>query len=43
MTDTVKHGKNKARHALYLLKWCSYTSHDTKRSQRKLKAIGKGE
>ncbi|MDO7285929.1 hypothetical protein [Shouchella clausii] len=34
--------KNKARHALYLLKWCRYTSHHTKRSQRKIKAIGKG-
>jgi len=35
--------KNKARHALYLLKWCKCTSHNTKRNQRKIKAIGKGE
>jgi hypothetical protein len=38
-----KTGKNKARHALYLLKWCKCTSHDTKRNQRKITAIGKGE
>nr|WP_313012770.1 hypothetical protein [Moraxella sp. CTOTU48841] len=35
--------KNKARHALYLLKWCSYTTNTAKRLQRKIKAIGKGE
>nr|WP_266095718.1 hypothetical protein [Moraxella osloensis] len=36
-------GKNKGRKALYFSKWCKRTSHDTKRSQRKIKAIGKGE
>ena len=43
MTDTVKHGKNKGRKALYFAKWCRCTSHDTKRSQRKITAISKGE
>ena len=35
--------KNKARHALYFAKWCRCTSHDTKRNQRKIKAISKGK
>ena len=43
MTDTAKYGKNKGRNALYSPMWCSYTSHDTKRNQRKIKAISKGE
>lgn len=43
MTDTVKHGKNKGRKALYSPMWCSYTNHDTKRLQRKITAISKGE
>ena len=36
-------GKDKGRKALYFAKWCRCTSHDTKRSQRKIKAIGKGK
>lgn len=36
-------GKNKGRKALYFAKWCKCTSHNTKRNQRKIKAIGKGE
>lgn len=34
--------KNKGRNALYFAKWCSYTSHDTERNQRKITAISKG-
>lgn len=36
-------GKNKGRKALYFAKWCKCTSHDTKRLQRKITAISKGE
>ena len=43
MTDTAKHGKNKGRNALYSPMWCKCTSHDTKRLQRKITAISKGE
>ena len=43
MTDTVKHGKNKGRKALYSPMWFKCTSHDTKRLQRKIKAISRGK
>ena len=36
-------GKNKGLYALYSPMWCSYTSHNTKRLQRKITAIVKGE
>jgi len=38
-----KTGKDKGRKALYFAKWCRCTSHDTKRNQRKIKAISKGK
>ena len=37
-----KGGKNKGRYALYLPKWCRYTSHHQTSVKRQIKANGKG-
>lgn len=42
MNKTAKRGKNKARHALYLSKWCYTTKSHKNSNQRKIRAIGKG-
>jgi len=43
MTDTAKHGKDKARHALYLLKWCRYVPATTQNATNaKLKPLARG-
>lgn len=42
MNKTAKRGKNKARHALYLSKWCYTTKSHKNSNQRKLKPLAKG-